>query len=510
MARRFRTSRSVLVSMALAVAVAVPAGSAAASSPPPEPGSVAYLARDTQNVLDAYGRITGPGGQLTNPRYLPALIKTAGLTTTSQLLTQVANPTRLALTAGQLVPGWSVGNPLRSGWNGTRGVMTPVSFTNRYGALLRGTMFTPKPGATDPYTGAALAGPFPGVVITPGSVQGSAPMYHWVAQDLAERGYVTFVFDVQGQGTSETLPHTTGSPLPFCSLFAPAILGEQTPCPGVPFQQPSNFVFGTQDAIDFFMSTPDAPYANVGAAGAKVNAFNPVHAQFDRSEEPDPFTPGRTTKLAIMGHSLGAAAVSQVQGIDERVATVVALDKLNASPDSGLPDVGPVTPVVPGLGLQAEYGFTVAPYALSGGSSLLPLPSSPNALTAGPDPMREKTSGFEAWQAAGVDSMVVVPRASTHLEYTDIPLVLPASRYGQALSSAYIQAWLGHYLKHESAEPLTATSFPYLEPQGGGVWKPITLQRDANLSFYYCSAFDVAGADGRLVDEDVTDLGCAD
>ena len=27
--------------------------------------------------------------------------------------------------------------------------------------------------------------------------------------------------------------------------------------------------------------------------------------------------------------------------------------------------------------------------------------------------------------------MLIVPRASTHLEYTDISYVLPASRYGQ-------------------------------------------------------------------------------
>ena len=49
--------------------------------------------------------------------------------------------------------------------------------------------------------------------------------------------------------------------------------------------------------------------------------------------------------------------------------------------------------------------------------------------------------------------MLVVPRASTHLEYTDIPLVLPASRYGQALSSLYVQAWLDRYLKHRATTP---------------------------------------------------------
>ena len=57
--------------------------------------------------------------------------------------------------------------------------------------------------------------------------------------------------------------------------------------------------------------------------------------------------------------------------------------------------------------------------------------------------------------------MLVVPRASTHLEYTDIPLVLPASRYGQALSSHYVQAWLDRYLKHRSNDAaLTGDDLP--------------------------------------------------
>jgi len=110
---------------------------------------------------------------------------------------------RLAGVERILVPGWNVGNPLRAGWNGTRGLSQRVSFTNRYGALLHGTVYRPKPGARDPYTGQVLQGPFPGAVITEGSVQGSEGMYRWLAQDLAERGYVVLTYDVQGQGGGE-------------------------------------------------------------------------------------------------------------------------------------------------------------------------------------------------------------------------------------------------------------------------------------------------------------------
>ena len=83
-------------------------------------------------------------------------------------------------------------------------------------------------------------------------------MYWWLAQDLAERGYLVLTYDVQGQGTSETLPHENEqvNALPFCNPLAPPGAGEDFGCPGVPAQQDSNFVYGTQDALSFFLSTP--------------------------------------------------------------------------------------------------------------------------------------------------------------------------------------------------------------------------------------------------------------
>lgn len=440
----------------------------------------------------AYGRITGPGGQLANPNYLPALIKEASLLGATQLLTQVATLNRPVLSAGQLVPGWNVGNPLRAGWNGTRGQSTKISFLNRYGALLRGTVYAPKPGAKDPYTGAPLTGPFPGAVITPGSVQGSEGMYVWLAQDLAERGYVVLTYDVQGQGTSETLPHTTGGFLPFCNPLAAPVDGNATGCPGVPFQQSANFVTGTEDALDFFTS-----------------AKNPYLSLLDRSPDPTPATPGRTSRIAIIGHSLGAGAVSSVQGTDPRVAAVVALDKLNGPSDrsafGGVLTAPPVIPTVPALAVQSEYGFAVTPAILSGGSSLFPGPGLPEAN-------RERKTGFNDWAAAGVDSLLIVPRSSTHLEYTDIPYVLPASRYGQALTSVYVQAWLDRYLKHRANDAeLFATRFTYLEPRGKGIWSPVTLDRAALLSERYCSAYALR-SEGRpgdpvLRDGDLSGVG---
>jgi hypothetical protein len=486
-------------------ALALPAVAAAEA---PKPGTTEYIQRDNQNIADAYGRQTAPDGQFNNRDYEVAQVQESNDNGLKQLAEQAAAANRLAISPGEVFPGWNTGNPFRRGWAGRRGMQVPVSYTNRYGALIRGDVFAPLPGAKDPYTGKQLKPPYPGVVITTGSVQGSERMYFWLAQDLAERGYVVLTYDVQGQGRSETLPHQNEqvAALPFCNPFAPPADEEEFGCPGVPFQQPSNFIYGTIDALDFFTSTPAKPYKSPNGSDQPVNAFNPLWKLWDRSPDKRTVTPGRTTRIAIIGHSLGASAVSQVQGTDSRVETVVALDKLQGPGDNGIA-TNKAKPVVPALAVQSEYGFNVDPYWMSGGSSITPQPQSPDQA---PNPKREQLTGFDAWRKAGVDTMLIVPRASTHLEYTDIAYALPASRYGQDFTSYYVQAWLDRYLKHEGVvverkarkrrktrraaaalDPLMATTIKYLEPVAVGKWAPVVLDRAKQLSFYYCSGWSI-------------------
>jgi dienelactone hydrolase len=498
-----RLHRRVMAGAAL-IALAGLSSTTAAQAAGPQPGTPEYIARDTQNIADAYGRQTQV--QLT-PTYLQALVQGNTQTGLEQLAQQAATPNRIAITPGNVFPGWNEGNPYREGWNGKRGLMTKVAYTNRYGALIRGDVFAPLPGARDPYTGKKLKPPYPGVVITEGSVQGSERMYWWLAQDLAERGYVVLTYDVQGQGTSETLPHQGDQvdALPFCNPFATPGDGEQFGCPGVPAQQSSNFVYGTEDALDFFLSQPSQPYKNPHGSDAKVNSFNPYWKLFDRSPDKKTDTPGRTTRVAIIGHSLGAFAISYVQGVDKRVQTAVALDKLQTGGGMGAASAPEAKPVVPSLGIQSEYGFNVAPYFANPG-----LGGAPSGdPTKAPDPKREEKTGFDGWRKAGVDTMVIVPRASTHLEYTDIPLALPASRYGQALTSVYTQDWLDRYLKHKSAQPLFAEQFRYLEPVAPGKWAPVTLKRGDRLSFYFCSGWSIKqrGTGKLLQNSDIAGVG---
>jgi hypothetical protein len=517
-----RRSRALAVGLALTAAgttLAVTPGGAGAGAP--VPGSGAYIARDVANMAAAFGRDVE---ELTNPAYMTGLPPVIASTYLAQLQAQAADPANPALTGGALVPGWDAGNPDRAGWAGTRGRRVPVQFSAADGALLRGAVFAPLPGARDPYTGATLPSTMPGVVIVTGSIQASANMYSWLAEDLAERGYLVLTFDVQGQGHSATFPHQGPDPaLPGCGT-SPAP-GEATPCSGFPSEQQQTFDQDAEDAVSFFLSTPSSPYANTADGDPSLSAYNPLWQLFDRTPDPDTATPGRTTRLAIIGHSTGAVTVSYLQGVDPRVEAAVALDKITATPNAISDDEallgalpGPVVPVVPTLGIQSEYGFEPQPYWEASCSSFEPCPLAPGGTLSAPDlfqppdPNREEATGFDTWVAHGVDSMVVVPRASTHLDYTDEPPVLPASRWGQAMASYYTQAWLDKYLKHEPGADgrLLAGTFTYLEPTGAGTWSPLTIDRDQDLSFYFCSGYRFHLAGGTVASNlDIVHDGCS-
>jgi hypothetical protein len=284
-----------------------------------------------------------------------------------------------------------------------------VHFLSRTGAKLQGHVW-----------GADGSAKKPGVVITPGSIQGSDQMYWWAAIALARAGYVVMTFDAQGQGQSETFGHEAGA-------FAPT-------AEGVPFQQEQNFVDGSVDALRFFLSTPAQPYVPGGWTAEQVSAARAAAA----GEQVDWVNPGSVVvdprQIGIAGHSLGARAVSVVQQCSDRgtawtkveacggrsypIKAVVGWDTLSES----------VTPVVPGLDLCADGYFL-----------------SPTAAPMAPDPT-ESLAAFTAWRTAKVDSQVVVVRAGTHLEFSHVPFHGPSTRYGQDLAAYYTVAWMDRYV----------------------------------------------------------------
>jgi alpha-beta hydrolase superfamily lysophospholipase len=92
--------------------------------------------------------------------------------------------------------------------------------------------------------GDARAGPAlrPAVVVTTGSVQAPEVLYLWAATTLAKEGFVVLTFDVQGQGRSDT--------------YGEGVDRNE----GVPSQAGQPFYDGTEDALDFLLSTPARPY----------------------------------------------------------------------------------------------------------------------------------------------------------------------------------------------------------------------------------------------------------
>src|SRR3954452_13557489 len=307
----------------------------------PAPGTQEWNERDQANQYCATERMVDEYG---SPSFGSTFwAETPGIYA-AQNVAMLSDPAHPHLTLGQLVPGGTTTDPYRTidRWTAAkRGRVDRISFPATDGATLNGFIFRPP---------AATAGPYPGVVITTGSIQGYQEMYFWAAEGLAEAGYEVMTYDVQGQGNSDTLPAN-------CTPDS---------CPGVPFQQSYNFFQGAEDSINFFLSTK-----------------NPGRTDLDAD------------RVGIAGHSLGASAVSLVGQCDPRVRAIVAWDNLAPATGkckdqipAGLPGDAPVSPTLttPALGINSEYFFN------------------PTSTDTPPDP-QSKAGAFNQLVKAGTDAM---------------------------------------------------------------------------------------------------------
>ena len=229
-------------------------------------------------------------------------------------------------------------------------------------------------------------------------------------------------------------------------------------CPGVPSQQATNFTEGTTDALEWFLSTA-----------------NPFRSLIDEDH------------LGLAGHSLGASAVTEIGNIDPRIDAVVGWDNVS------LP--ASIEPRVPTLGLNADYFFNVTP------------------TTSAPDP-NARNATFRRFKDAGVPAMQVALRGSTHLEFTFVPYILPASSKGERVAMHYTLAWFDRWLRG-AADPaaaadararLSTTTFDASADAsaiGSGTYDatsrsnvPRTIAGDAvseHLSIYYRSSYAFDG-----------------
>ena len=422
----------------------------------PVSGSTAWTLRDVDNQYCATRRLVD---ELDSPAFAAAFASQTPSIFTDQTVAQLGSPGHLHASLGQLVPGGTTADPFRTvaRWTAAgRGRVSPISFTSSDGALLNGYLFEPplrgRPG-----------GPYAGVVITTGSLQGYQQLYFWAAEGLAEAGYVVMTYDVQGQGDSDTLPAS-------CTVTA---------CPGVPFQQSYNFYQGAEDALNWFLSTPASPY--VPPHGNATH--NPLWSSIDRAE------------IGIAGHSLGASAVSEVGQCDKRVQAVVAWDNLApvtepcaASVDIAAGRSTGAPPLrTPALGLNSEYFLN------------------PEPMTSVPDP-HAKDAGYQQLVHAGDNAMQVALRSSMHLEYSYIPYILPASSLGERVAFYYTLAWFDYYLRHMPSgyQRLVASRFDgssdahsigagtYSTTEGNVPYAIAGLPVVDRLSFYYESGYNLS------------------
>jgi dienelactone hydrolase len=378
------------------------------------------------------------------------------------------------------------------GENGCAGDVRLYNWEKNGSGLVRKVLFTNRGGATISARVWATAGTTrrPGIVITPGSVQADEQMYWYAAQALAKDGYIVMTFDPQGQGQSDTFGQ------------------EPDKEEGFPAQTDGRpFFDGTEDAINFFLSTPKHPYEPVPSCetgtshAAKQNER--VKKGLDAAYNPfwNLLVP---RKLGLAGHSYGAAGVSYIGQWDPRVSAIVAWDNLAApQPNAGGPGGGgpaekacPSTPAdrtvppitKPALGMSADYF----------------LPPTPN--TSLPNPQAKSTESH-AYTAAGVDTGQIIIRGGSHLDFSFIPnQAFGASLRGADEIAWYTSAWFDKYVKGQrSADSRLLTNRWREDP----VEAAIDLHHDGNaFSFYYYSRLDIRLASGALFDCENMRKGC--
>jgi dienelactone hydrolase len=435
----------------------------------PAPGTAAWQQRDAVNQYCATLRIRD---QLGSPAYGNANRAEGNNLYLAQLREQAGDgPGHIHGGFTTLVPGSQAADAFRAldRWQALGiGRAERVKFTAGDGAQLRGHVFEP--------VGTPPPGGWPGVVITDGSVQAYEQLYYWAAEDLVAHGYEVMTYDVQGQGDSDLLPAN-------CTPSA-SELQSGSVCPGVPYQQSYNFYQGAEDSLSYFDSSA-----------------NPYYASLNRN------------RIGIAGHSLGAAAVSEIGQCDKRVKTIVAWDDLHAITDchGGGEAIPPAEQWhdgklvhVPALALTNDYLFN------------------PQPMTSPPDP-QSKAAGYDQLVNAGLDSMQVAFRNATHLTYSYIPYVLPANELSERMASYYTVAWLDRYLKGDDTafKRLTAAKFDSsadTDSIGAGLYDPaLALANPTDptagnvpyriagipvpnaMSFYYMSQYMLAGPRGTRV-----------
>ncbi|MCW3026856.1 MAG: hypothetical protein JWN81_67 [Solirubrobacterales bacterium] len=376
------------------------------------PTGTVLAANGVADELGAHQTPTSPGGGTPIPADAPVAVEKcpAPRIRSGTASAPSTNERPIGVSAGAgLVPTYDEPFPAYP-WEGQYQSRTFVTPSHATGAKLYGTIFAPlsmSKGQPDARFGSRR----PALVIGPGSGPGVQAFYQWAARDLAGHGYIAVTIDPQGVGYSETFP--PGG----CSVSSGTSLSAL--CPGVPFQQASNYVDGLRTGIDYVLSEAD-----------------PWHGHVD------------PTRIGIAGHSLSARAASWLQGTDARVRAAVAWDNLasNLQGDAGSPSGGglagsliggelpgesePVTPRVPSLGEASDNKGTTTP--------------------TNEDPNQKKTA-YELWRSAGLPSMEVVFKGASHLDWGQSSTTTEKKAEELEHFEYYTRAWFDRWLLNDTS-----------------------------------------------------------
>ena len=455
--------------------MAVLAGALATAAP-------AAAAFDPQVEAQNYSKIQERQTIYTTPEYQQLLTQVSAQNLQAALAIEARDPERQFMTDVCWNEGSGCAGDARLYDWGAKGygIVRPVTWTARDGATLSGHVW------------ATQAGPAlrPAIVITDGSVQADEQMYWYAAQALAKAGYVVLTWDPQGQGQSDTYGEA-----PDQNEGAPA----QTD--GRPFFD------GTEDAINFLLSSPSHPYQPVPSCSSATShtakqdrrvkagldtAYNPLWNLLNRAQ------------IGLAGHSYGAAGVSYIGQWDPRIKAIVAWDNLGTPTPQGVSFSGQH---VGELGCKDAAARTTVPIHTPalGMSADYFLPPTPN--TSQPDPTAKSTQSL-AYTKAGVDSGELIIRGGSHLDFSFIPFPptsSPAQPFGATLRGAdmidwYTTAWFDKYLKRDCTADrrLLTQRWRY-----DGEEASIDPGHDGNMfSFYYPSRLDIHLVSGRRYDNE--------
>ena len=389
------------------------------------------------------------------------------------------------------------------------GVVQPVLFTARNGATLSGHVWATKAGPAKR----------PGIVITNGSVQANEQLYWYAAQTLAKAGYVVLTFDPQGQGQSDTFGEGVDR-------------GE-----GFPAQTDGRpFFDGTEDAINFFFSTPQHPYVpetscSTGTSHAAKQARR-VKARLDSAY--NPYWQLLNGRLGLAGHSYGAAGVSYICQWDPRVNAIVAWDNLSQpSPGQGGQEQFPPGELgcpahpedrvdltkdlagrtgKPALGMSADYFLPPTPNTQ--------MPRSPQQCKQiedqydqnGTKPTKDegldcKSFVSDEYSKHGIDSGEIVIRGGSHLDFSFVSNpAFGATLRGADLIDWYTTAWFDKYVKQDPTADARLLSDRWRHDATEASVDPTG---DGNMfSFYHLSRLDFTLDDGTKVDCEDLRKGC--